>query len=214
MADEFEAALREVRKAHRVLFCFYEKLRRSCAALMAEFTEVKFQFVTNGYRKDPFGLPEPERSNSFCKLLPLLRMDLVYAKPNDELPKWRPDSEKYILVLSIILDTGILQDNRSHRTDKVNQNFLRTNFEEKETQLIIFAIYCKRQPEKDIDFMREIYDSVDWKCSPETLLSFNKHSGEFLVYGVEINIEEHLKNKDTIQKFAADFRKTIKEKMS
>lgn len=221
----FSDALCEVRKAHRLLWSFYDRLIPACKSLMEEFEPAIFYYSSYGslgnYSTNPL------YRASHLSALPFMSMDVLYGY-DLERAKWydNPQTGDYLLILSLVLDSAFRKYNFSNAFDESgmeSEHF--PSPEESETKIFLSTVLCCRDIQnKPVNWHAHVYNSfvqhhftTPLYFDPPAYLNLNGSEGtnedtDFIAFSKEFDIEKDFASPQAIKQAAENYRSAITEK--
>lgn len=205
----FSEALTEVRKAHRILWNFYERLIPACEQFMREFQPASFYYSHYSFLGNRGN--NPLTFGTMRHALPYMNMDILYGYDrNKEAWHDNPTLGDYMLVLTLQLDTGFLSDNQ--QTPKM----LSTDSALAETRILLTTLYCCKDLQGNNWYNRVFLGN--WEYKAQTLMPYkldrshaSPDDADFLAYGCEIDLEYDLADSEAFKRRAQSVREEVKQ---
>lgn len=214
----FSDALCEVRKAHRLLWSFYDRLKPACQSLMKEFEPATF------YYSDHHSLGNsgrnPLNNSSLYNTFPLSNMPILYGYDKSR-PEWHDNPKKgdYLLILSIVLDSAFRVydfDEDKYELGIENKDF--PTPEESETEVFLTTVFCNRDVHA-CNWWKDVY-YADWDYDFSGPICFNVNDSEpqnkntdFIAFSEKFDIEKDFASPQAIKQAAENYRSAITEKI-
>lgn len=214
----FSDALCEVRKAHRLLWSFYDRLIPACHSLMREFEPAIF-YYSDYWALGNLSSNALSKPSRFCAL-PFLDMALLYGY-NPKRSGWynNPKKGDYLLILNLALDTAFREFDFDSSPD--NMGIESAEFPDvgkAETQVFLTTVLCCRDTQP-CNWFHDVYQ-LDWEYDFKKPAYFNVDDSEpqnkntdFIAFSKEFDIEKDFASSQAIKQAAENYRSTITEKI-